>query len=62
MEHNPMTYTLLFATLAMMLFIGIAIDIRNYRDAKRTQEFHEWLRRGVHPSLRNSHEDTADGS
>ena len=62
MEHNPMTYTLLFATLAMMLFIGIAIDWHQEREYRRTKEFQAWLARGVHPSLRQFREEATDGS
>lgn len=62
MEHNPMTSTLLFATLLGMLILGIAIDWHQEREYQRTKDFQEWLARGVHPSLRQFREEATDGS
>lgn len=57
---GTVTYTLLFGTLLGMLFIGVAIDWRNHRQAKLDKEFQEWLARGIHPSLWGK--DLTDGS
>lgn len=45
--------TLVFATILAVLFLGIAIDVRNNRKAHWDKEFQAWLARGVHPSLRD---------
>ena len=45
--------TALFAVILTMLFFGIAIDVRQYRNDVADKRFQEWLARGVHPSLRS---------
>ena len=45
--------TALFAVILAILFLGIAIDVREYRNDVADKRFQEWLARGVHPSLRN---------